>query len=300
MGNHHYYYNFNGTNWIDSVVTPPNQYEASTEYYWNIGTAALRFCWTPGCDELFKTYPVQVNAFSLGCDGKSQDSILFNLEVIPPPINFTPLSDVITPYGTEYCQDISFKDTSLVDLIKIDITSTIFDEGATYPTLPNNYTYNDSVITNIGNGTPSHQALGSRYCWTPDCEHIGTTHNLRAILSSIDCPQAIQDTISFDIIVTPPFDTLEFVPNVFTPNGDGMNDVFQIAGVSNPCNDDVNVRIYNRWGIQIFESTDPIFEWDGKNNSGNEVPSGTYYLIVTGTFGSETIPIEKRIIRLLR
>ncbi|MGE0562299.1 MAG: gliding motility-associated C-terminal domain-containing protein [Flavobacteriales bacterium] len=299
-GNHHYYYNYNGTSWSDSVVIPPNQFEASTGYYWNIGTVALRFCWTPSCNDLFKSFSVQVNAFSLGCDGKSQDSILFNLDVVPPPVNFSTLGDIMVPYGTDYCQDISFKDTSLVDLIKIDISSSIFSNGAVFPTLPNNYVYSDSIITNVPNTSSNTQALGSRYCWTPDCEHIGNVYGLRAILSSIDCPQAIQDTISFDITVTPPFDTLEFVPNVFTPNGDGMNDVFQISGISNPCNDNIALKIYNRWGIEIFESSDPIFEWDGKNKSGNEVPSGTYYLIVTGTFGSETIPIEKRIISLMR
>lgn len=299
-GNHHYYYNYNGVSWSDSVVIPPNQFDASSGYYWNIGTVALRFCWTPTCNQLFNTYPVQVNAFSLGCDGKSQDSILFNLEVIPPPINFAVLPNISVPYNTDYCQDIAFKDTSLVDLIKIDISSSIFNNGATYPSLSTNFSYNDSIITGVTNTTANTQSLGSRYCWTPDCEHIGGIYNVRAILSSIDCPQAIQDTVSFDITVTPPFDTLEFVPNVFTPNGDGMNDVFQISGVSNPCNDEVSVKIFNRWGIKVYESEDPIFEWDGKNNSGNEVPDGTYFLIVTGTFGSETIPIEKRIISLMR
>lgn len=55
---------------------------------------------------------------------------------------------------------------------------------------------------------------------------------------------------------------LFFMPNAFTPNGDGYNDVLkpEFTGVL-----DYNFQIYDRWGQNIFTSTDPAYGWDGKN-----------------------------------
>jgi flagellar hook assembly protein FlgD len=39
----------------------------------------------------------------------------------------------------------------------------------------------------------------------------------------------------------------------------------------------------------MFESNDPLFEWDGKNKKGNDVPEGTYYLILNGIFGDADV-----------
>jgi gliding motility-associated-like protein len=51
-----------------------------------------------------------------------------------------------------------------------------------------------------------------------------------------------------------------FVPNVFSPNGDGLNDVVNIHGA---CIATYNFQIFNRWGELVFETKDPAFSWDG-------------------------------------
>lgn len=66
------------------------------------------------------------------------------------------------------------------------------------------------------------------------------------------------------------------VPNVFSPNGDGVNDVFRLMGVERT---DFSLEIFNRWGQSIHISTDPTIGWDGKHN-GRPVPDGTYMYIV--------------------
>ena len=63
------------------------------------------------------------------------------------------------------------------------------------------------------------------------------------------------------------------VPNAFTPNGDGINDVFKptVFGVAI----NYTMTIYNRWGQMIFKSSDPGNGWDG-TISGKPQPTGTY------------------------
>ncbi len=314
-GDLHYFYNFNGVIWQDSVVIPPNQFDTTEQAYFNVGTVANRFCWTPGCDEIGKTFPFQVNAFSLGCDGKSQDSILFNLQVVPPVVNLAKPDDEEIPFGQEYCRNIVFSDTSLVDLIGIEVTSSIFSEGAEFPTVDNNFFYQswvtNSVVTGVPNGANNTQTVAKRFCWTPDCEHIGTTHTIKAAIFSVDCEDAFSDTIEYNITVKPPFDSLDVIPNVITPNGDGVNDFYtfgytnsngdHIGGVSNPCHDEIKIQIFNRWGLLIYESLEyPEFQWNGTNKSGNDAPAGTYFVLVTGTYGNETVTLDQRSVTILR
>ncbi len=89
-----------------------------------------------------------------------------------------------------------------------------------------------------------------------------------------------KDTATINLLVT---DTLlpVIVPNVFTPNGDQINDVFFVEGkdlVSLHC------AIYDRWGLKLYEWNDPKDGWNGKNAAtGQSVSDGTYYYILTYT-----------------
>jgi gliding motility-associated-like protein len=63
-----------------------------------------------------------------------------------------------------------------------------------------------------------------------------------------------------------------YVPNSFTPNGDGLNDFFYVQGEAIQT---FKIQVFNRWGDLIFESNDVNTGWDGKFN-GQLVPQGTY------------------------
>ena len=68
-----------------------------------------------------------------------------------------------------------------------------------------------------------------------------------------------------------------FVPNVFTPNYDGVNDWFE---VNYPCNLlSFNLNVYDRWGILMYHSESPLDRWDGTYKQ-QDCPSGTYYYIL--------------------
>lgn len=64
------------------------------------------------------------------------------------------------------------------------------------------------------------------------------------------------------------------IPNVFTPNGDGINDWFEIKGSRIVA---IEMRIYNRWGEQLFFSNQLNHGWNGRTNVGQEVAAGTYF-----------------------
>lgn len=65
------------------------------------------------------------------------------------------------------------------------------------------------------------------------------------------------------------------VPNAFTPNGDGTNDVFKVKSDYKSIIE-FQGYIFNRWGRKLFEWTDISQGWDGKYN-GSDVPDGVYY-----------------------
>jgi gliding motility-associated-like protein len=74
------------------------------------------------------------------------------------------------------------------------------------------------------------------------------------------------------IVVEEPFEWE--VPNVFSPNGDGKNEVFRVdaQGV-----DSFVGRIYNRWGQKLYRWEKVDSGWDGTTFEGKEVPEGTYF-----------------------
>jgi gliding motility-associated-like protein len=77
------------------------------------------------------------------------------------------------------------------------------------------------------------------------------------------------------------------VPNVtpvdaFSPNNDGINDIWRIKDAENY--EQLEVIVFNRWGVKVFQRK-PYENvegsaWDGRNTNGKQLPSGTYYYII--------------------
>jgi gliding motility-associated-like protein len=87
------------------------------------------------------------------------------------------------------------------------------------------------------------------------------------------------------------------IPNIFTPNNDGNNDVFKIisSGIKT-----LNCKIYNRWGIEVGQIKNVNETWDGRTSAGVECVEGIYYFILTAT-GEDDKPFnEKGIVQLVR
>ncbi|MBI3521240.1 MAG: gliding motility-associated C-terminal domain-containing protein [Bacteroidetes bacterium] len=68
------------------------------------------------------------------------------------------------------------------------------------------------------------------------------------------------------------------LPNVITVNGDGVNDFFK--AIKNKFVKDIDLKIYNRWGTLVYETTDPAFLWDGKVVQSKQLATeGTYFYV---------------------
>jgi gliding motility-associated-like protein len=68
------------------------------------------------------------------------------------------------------------------------------------------------------------------------------------------------------------------LPNVFSPNGDGINDLYRPQRTSYV--ERVEMTIFNRWGVQVFYTEDPDVNWDGKINRTDRLAApGVYYYI---------------------
>ena len=74
-----------------------------------------------------------------------------------------------------------------------------------------------------------------------------------------------------------------FIPEIFTPNGDGKNDGFVIKNIENYPNN--KLKIFNRWGNLVYQKDGYLNEFDGYANAGNalgkdKLPAGTYFVIL--------------------
>jgi gliding motility-associated-like protein len=108
--------------------------------------------------------------------------------------------------------------------------------------------------------------LGCTDCTAPTASPNQTTLYKIEVKNDVGCIE--WDTVTVNVIV----DYGIYIPNVFTPDNKGNNDVFRIYGNLNAIVY-MDVQIFDRWGELVFSSTDVNFEWDGrfknvKQNSG--------------------------------
>lgn len=94
------------------------------------------------------------------------------------------------------------------------------------------------------------------------------------------------------------------LPNAFTPNGDGVNDVFVPMRITPNLITKVNMHVFNRWGRTVYDTEEPFINWDGRaQGTRMECPTGTYFYVCDVEMITPEGPVTKRlqgIITLLR
>ncbi|MEO6039747.1 MAG: PKD domain-containing protein [Saprospiraceae bacterium] len=102
-------------------------------------------------------------------------------------------------------------------------------------------------------------------------------------------PEGCKDSLTKILDIRP--EIRWYMPNAFTPNGDGNNDGFFGKGFLEGMTD-FRMSIWNRWGEQVFDTTDPKAQWNGQaQNTGGMSPAGVYVYQVSFT-GPRGEPFE--------
>lgn len=198
------------------------------------------------------TYSCVVTNTSTGC------AATVTFEVVGGDLNadFTP--DPVSGYAP---LSVNFTNNSASSLGSSGITSVwSFGNGSTQTT-----------TSNI-NTTAVYQAAGS--------------YTVMLIAAKGACVDTAYKVIKIDVP-----SKLE-VPNVFTPNGDGSNDVFFLKTQNLT---EINCLIFDRWGNKVYEvtSTTGNVAWDGKNFEGKECAPGVYFYLIKAT-GKDTKTYDQK------
>jgi gliding motility-associated-like protein len=139
-------------------------------------------------------------------------------------------------------------------------------------TFDNNSTNATSYTWNFGDGSSVSTASNPSHVYTEE-------GNFPVTLIAFNSNGCGPDTITYTVVV---FDgSSVIVPNIFTPNGDQINETLDITtkGIS-----ELICTIYDRWGIKVAELDSPTNpKWDGKTASGNAASEGTYFYILKAT-----------------
>ena len=160
--------------------------------------------------------------------------------------------------------------------------STLNYAGPSHP--PVNVIFTDATVDNLGNPVQ----VNHNWYWTDygaaepftnsgfqTFTHIFTelgANDVYVLIQNAD--NGCMDTVNFIIEVQ----GIDYTTNVFSPNGDGINDefVFDEFGIKV-----ISVEIYNRWGSLVMNWTDLDKGWDGRGADGQDLPDAVYFYVLT-------------------
>ncbi len=222
------------------------------------------------------------------CQEKNADTIQLVLKLNIPD-NIDPKINNETEYvlNTNNAFEVNINGTDADnDLILLELIS----DG-----LPGDFKFESS--TGVGE-------VNSKLYWNPTCEFLGTDfgpkgYNLTFRVKDNNCPYYGETTKTIKFLLEKPeVDWDSFIPpNAFSPNGDGINDVFKLTNLNIPnqnlpvdgCDDNFESIIFvDRTGVEVYKTNDKYFEWDGGNRS-----PGVYFYYIKYTIseykGSVTI-----------
>ena len=125
-----------------------------------------------------------------------------------------------------------------------------------------------SVLWNFGDGTTSEDFSPSH-----TFNEYGT-YTIELVVTAANG----EKKKDYRIIEVEPNSAITVLPNVFTPNGDGMNDFCTVKGKNLAV---FQMKVFNRAGHVIFESQSIDNSWDGRGKSGENIPPGTYFYLIS-------------------
>ncbi|MCS6820229.1 MAG: DUF2341 domain-containing protein [Chitinophagales bacterium] len=152
----------------------------------------------------------------------------------------------------------------------------IFSEDETYQILPGEKVF---IKLTSNYDSVSYQVFPSIYTSCANCAQfeVKPTNTITYRITATDNKGCRGEK---ELTVFVKDDLPIYIPNAFSPNNDGRNDLFKVYTMAVKL---FELKIFNRWGEKVFESTDPELGWDGYYN-GSICEPGVYSYVLTVTF----------------
>lgn len=243
-------------------------------------------------DTIIMSTPAQANTIY---SWTGPNNFISNQAQIRVPITGTSVAGTYTLVITQgLCSSdpvsttINASDITAVPVAAFDASPVIPGTGAVPLTVSftNLSTNADSYLWDFGDGTTS---------TLKNPQHLYTTKGSFTVKLTATNKGACSNTVSLGKLVLR-YNVTIFIPNTFTPNNDAINDDF---GVKITNLKDYRIRIFNRYGMQLYEAKDILKRWDGYYN-GQPVPVGTYYYVITATTLNDDALKEAGYVTVLR
>lgn len=241
----------------DSLIMTASVAVGLAEGYWTYNDDIFDFTDSTFHNSIVYGFPLGVTTFTWTVDngacGISSDDITFTVYDPELPAAYAGENQIICDH----------------DFTPFNLNATAVDQPATAwwtilegPIELGDTTMADSYVSTIGEILVPLVDVGNNILWTVNNGACGTTTDTLTFI--------LEDCLTIEI------------PDAFSPNGDGVNDIFYIPNLESYPNH--SLKIFNRWGTQVFEAAPYMNDWDGKSyhaaTIGEDLPVSTYYYIL--------------------
>ena len=221
------------------------------------------------------------------------DSVILQANGGKPNYNYKIDNFTSSAYNIFYNLNIGWHTVQIQDQNNCIFQSSFLVDGPPAP-LQVNFINTDVPCFETNNGSLKADAIGGWgnyfYTWsngsTSD-EIIGLSPNIY----NVQITDGKGCKVEASEIIKQLYCCVAIVPNVFSPNGDGKNDILYALGISEL--NSVRLRLYNRFGAMVFETTDLAKGWDGRYKN-EDCDVGTYFYLLEFTcpFQKEKIVLK--------
>ena len=210
---------------------------------------------------------LNANVHNVLCDPLHNGFIDLSAQTFNPPASYhwsngATTQDIFSLYIGVYAVTITDANNCSVDTSFTVLNDSAFTLVATPHETVIDLGNSVDIIAVTGGGTlaniiwtPS-EFLSCGDCLNPNASPVNSIYYIATATSDSGC------VASDKVVITVVPDYNIFIPNVFTPNGDGNNDFFEVFGNKKAWKQ-FEVQVFNRWGEKVYESGDMNFKWDG-------------------------------------